>query len=724
MQDEEQELGHYQLKRLLGEGGFGQVYEAWDRKLQRIIAIKRLKPQLLSSRPDNLLDEARLAASLRHPSFVRIFSIEGDAAQQSIVMEFVDGATLREAGKSGPMPEGQVLDIVDQVADAMREAHDAKLIHGDLKPANLMLEPGGKVRIMDFGLARKIDPQATESVVFDQTEGTIAYLAPELMMGSTLSPQSDVYALGVVMYELLTGTRPFSHLSGLALAAAHIQSSSKLWPFPPQASGGVTALVRAMTARQPEERLASMQAVRDAVRSLREGTGAPAAPMASPEMPAAAATSKKGPSVKKKAALAIGIGALVLALGGAIATGALADLYKHNDPFFSEAKAMQAGLTALKTFERPESLDLAIRNFNAILERDPNHAGAAAALSFAYCFKYSTDSRDATWLTRADASAQLALKLNDQLALAYAAHASVRSAQRKLPEALSLAEQALRLDPLNWFGLVAKSNVLTRVRRFPEAERTLLDAIKIYPQDHMLQDLLGTMYFEWGKMPAAEQAFRSSIRLQPDTVNSYANLSFVLQRQNRMDESLQVLQQGLQVRPTGQLYTNLGNALFNRGDYVGAAAAFERAVSTRTGSGYDYLRWANLADTLRWIPGRTDDSRKAYRQALSMLRPLLDRSPDDPTMHSRMGLYAARLGEHDTSLDHTRRAIELLPGAPYVRFRAAVTYELLGDRERALAELSLAREQGHPAHLVNAEPDLIALRRDPRYTYSTTESDK
>lgn len=723
MQDEEQELGHYQLKRLLGEGGFGQVYEAWDRKLQRIIAIKRLKPQLLSSRPDNLLDEARLAASLRHASFVRIFSIEGDAAQQSIVMEFVEGATLREAGKSGPMRESQVLDIVDQVADAMCEAHDAKLIHGDLKPANLMLEPGGKVRIMDFGLARKIDPQATESVVFDQTEGTIAYLAPELMMGSTLSPQSDVYALGVVMYELLTGTRPFSHLSGLALAAAHIQSSSKLWPFPPGASRGVTALVRAMTARQPEDRLASMQAVREAVRSLREGTDAPAAPMASPETPAAA-TSKKGPSVKTKAALAIGIGALVLALGGAIATGALADLYKHNDPFFSEAKAMQAGLAALKTFERPESLDLAIRNFNAILERDPNHAGAAAALSFAYCFKYSTDSRDATWLTRADASAQLALKLNDQLALAYAAQAAVRSGQRKLPEALLLAEQALRLDPLNWFGLISKGNILIRARRYPEAERTLLDAIKIYPQDHVLQDLLGTMYFEWGQMKPAEQAFRSSIRLQPDTVNSYANLSFVLQRQNRMDESLQVLQQGLQVRPTGQLYTNLGNALFNRGDYVGAAEAFERAVSTPSGTNFDYVRWANLGDTLRWIPGRTDDSRKAYRQALGMLRPLLDRSPADATMHSRMGLYAARLGERDTSVDHTRRAIELLPGEPYVRFRAAITYELLGDRDRALAELSLARDKGHPAHLVNAEPDLIALRRDPRYFYSTTESDK
>nr|WP_267877373.1 serine/threonine-protein kinase [Massilia mucilaginosa] len=717
MQDEEQGTGHYQVKRLLGEGGFGQVYEAWDSRLQRIIAIKRLKPQLLSSRPDNLLDEARLAASLRHPGFVRIFSIEGDAAQQSIIMEFVDGCTLREAGKRGPMPEAQVLDIVAQVADAMCEAHAAKLIHGDIKPANLMLEPGGQVRIMDFGLARKIDPQATESVVFDQTEGTIAYLAPELMMGSTLSPQSDVYALGVVMYELLSGTRPFSHLSGLALAAAHIQSSSNLWPFAPDTSPGVTALVRAMTARQPEDRLASMEAVREAVRSLRAGTGAPA-------LTPAAAASEKGPSGKKKAALAIGIGTLVVALGGLLASGHLGQWYTHNDPFFSEAAAMESGLTALKTFERRERLDVAIRTFSHILERNPKHAAAAAGLSFAYCFKQTSERRDDTWLKRADASAQLAISLNDQLALGYAAQSTVRASQRRAPEALMLADQALRLDPLNWFGLVAKTNALTRLRRFAEAEQLLLQAIKRYSGDHVFYDLLGTLYFDQGRLKPAEQAFRHSIKLEPDSVSAYSNLSLVLQRQNRLDESLQVLQQGLQVRATGPLYTNLGNALFTRGDYVGAAEAFERAVSPPFGNNYDYLHWANLGDTLRWIPGREDDARKAYQQALGMLKPILASAPGEPTLQSRMGLYRARLGERAGAIEHTRRAIEILPDDPNVHFRAAMAYELLGERDLALSELTHARAKGYPNHLISAEPDLIELRRDPRYFYSTTESDK
>jgi serine/threonine-protein kinase len=725
LQDEEQVPDHYQLKRLLGEGGFGQVYEAWDAKLQRIIAIKRLKPQLLSARPDNLLDEARLAASLRHPSFVRIFSIEGDAAQQSIIMEFVDGCTLREAGKSGPMPDAQVLDIVDQVADAMREAHAAKLIHGDIKPANLMLEPGGKVRIMDFGLARKIDPQATESVVFDQTEGTIAYLAPELMMGSTLSPQSDVYALGVVMYELLTGTRPFSHLSGLALAAAHIQSSSSVWPFPTATSPGVVALVRAMTARNVPERLASMEAVSAAVAALNSDAPMPSAPVAPAPLPKRSLRRRAAALLNTPARrYALIAATVVLCAIGARQAAISSEWFERHTPFFSESAAMQGGLAALKNFDREENIDLAVRNFTSILDRQPDHAAAAAGLSLAYAFRHTGDTRDDVWLKRADASAQLALKLNDQLALAHAAQGVVRMGEQRDAEALGFAEQALRLDPMNRFGLILKGDALTRMRRYPEAEKTLLGALRMHQRDHLLQDLLGTLYYNQGKYVAAEQTFRASIAIEPDAVIAYANLSSVLLRQNRSDEALQVLQQGLQIRPNGRLYNNLGNALFNRGDYVGAAQAFEESVSGKKGNANDYLRWANLGDTLRWIPGRTAASNNAYRQAVNLLKPLLERSGSKPILMSRMGLYSARVGDRPAAIAYTTQALKADPANADVRFRAAMVHEILGDRDTALTELALAQARGYPVNLIRSEPDLTALRRDPRYVQSTTTGEK
>lgn len=702
----EQELGHYKLLRVLGEGGFGQVVEAYDTRLQRSVAIKRLKPHLLSARPADLLDEARLAASLRHHAFVRIFSIDGDTSQLSIIMEFVDGHTLRDMMADGPLPLPRVLSIVGQVAQAMAEAHAAKLIHGDLKPSNLMLDAAGAVRILDFGLARRIDPDATEVAPVDQSPGTVAYLAPELMLGASPGVQSDIYALGVVMFELLTGARPFAHLSGLSLAAAHIQSSSALWEFPPATDPAVAALVRAMTARDPAQRLPSMQAVIDGMQALG------GAPVPVPRTPR---------RWRKKTLFAAG--ATVLALGAALAL-VPAGWYQQHTPFFSEAASMREGLAALKTSEREESVDVAIARFSAILAHRPNHAAAAAGLSIAYSMRHASDSHDETWLQRADASAQLALKANDQLAMAYAAQGAVRLAQGRNDEALRLVDHSLRLDPLDVFPLSVKGDILTRTGRYKEALAHLEHAFRIHPQARKLYEVLGVLHFQQGDYKGAEQAFRRCIAIEPDSVTAYASLSYALLRQNRGDEALQVLQQGLQVRPSGSLYTNLGNALFNRGDYVGAAQAFENAVSSSHGNSNTYQRWANLADTLRWIPGREDASRNAYRQAQKLLTPLLERAPGDVTMMSRMGLYQARLGEQADAVATTRRAVLAAPNDADVRFRAALAYELSGQRELALEALQHASARGYPFNLINAEPDLIALRRDPRFHQSTKESAK
>ncbi|MFL6658123.1 MAG: protein kinase domain-containing protein [Massilia sp.] len=716
LQAESQDLGHYTLVRKLGEGGFGEVYQAWDTRLQRHVAIKRLKSQVLSSRPGHLLDEARLAASLRHPAFVRIFGIEGDAHQQSIVMEYVDGSTLRQLAQSGPMPEARVRDIVRQVALAMQEAHAAKMVHGDLKPSNLMLDADGSVRILDFGLASKIDPDATESVAFEQTEGTVAYLAPELLLGARQNAQSDIYALGVVAYEMLTGARPFAHLGGLALAAAHIQSSSDLWVFPPEVSPAMVSLVRAMTARDLTRRLTSMEAL---VQAAGEHPATPAAAALAVQVPLLGAA----PAPRKKIWRVVAAAGLVLV----VVIGYLAintKVLQRFEPSFSTAAQLQAGMDALHDIDNDERINAAIASFNTVLERHPENAAAAAGLSLAYSLRYSGDRRDPTWLQRADASAQLALKLNDQLALAYAALATVRVWQGKPEEALRLDDRALLLDPRLWMALSVKAETLIRMRRFDEAELTIAAGQAAYPGSRVFSDALGTLRFSQARYQDAEMAFRSSISREPNGVAAYGNLSEALVRQNRADEALQVLQQGLQVRKSGRLYRNLGNVLFGRGEYVAAAEAFQHVVSPELGGAEEYLNWANLADTLRWIPGREADAESAYRQALALLKPQQEKSPADITMTSRMGLYLAHVGEKEAAAAMTLRAVAAAPASADVHFRAAVAFEITGQRDRALAELGKALANGYPANLVSVEPDLVALRRDPRYQPPQLESKK
>ncbi|PFH08511.1 serine/threonine-protein kinase [Collimonas sp. PA-H2] len=716
---------HYQFLRLLGEGGFGQVYEAWDAKLCRSIAVKRLKSASAPLRPDSLLQEARLAASLKHQAFVTVFSIDGDGAQQSIIMELVQGDTLRQLSQERPLSVSAALDIVAQIAEAMEEAHAAHLIHGDIKPSNLMVEASGKVRILDFGLARQIDPLATESLAHEDTQGTIAYLAPERLQGERPGAPSDIYSLGVVLYELLTGERPFAQLNGLALAAAHVQSSSALWPFPPQIDAAVVALVRMMTARETARRPPSMRAVREAILAI---SGRTVQPIQSAGIASAApwrrfarlrtAIGKIGRLTPASYRASGRLTLLILLLATIVGLWQLHDSDQHGKPPlppYSETATMQSGLTALRQFDRPDSSELAIRDFTSVLEHRPGHAAAAAGLSLAYSLRYASDQRDEVWLQRADASAQLALKQDDQLALAYVAQAWVRVQQGHLEQAVPLVDQALKLDPLDLYALNVKSELLLRMHRFDEAERGIQAAIAAYPQERLFADLLGILRYRQGNYPAAEQAFRHSIELQPDAIQAYANLSQALLRQNRGDQALRVLQQGLQIRPNGRLYSNLGTTLFSRGDYVGAAQAFEHAVSADKGSPGDYLKWANLADTLRWIPGRAATSRAAYAKAAELLKPLLEHAPADPTDISRMGLYSAKLGEREAAARLSRQAVAAAPSNADVHFRAAVAYEINGDRAASLAELRQAETLGYPANLIRAEPDLMALRRDSGY---------
>ncbi len=710
--------GHYEFRARLGEGGFGEVYEAWDTRLQRSVAIKTIRHG--GSAGTDLVREARLAASLRHPAFVNVHAVEDDAAGQFIIMELVHGHTLKHILQDGTVPLSTALDYVGQVAEAMRAAHASGLVHGDIKPSNLMVEDDGRVRILDFGLALRHDALATETVSLGATastgqtdpQGTIAYMAPERLQGATPDPRADVYALGVILYELVCGTRPFATLHGLALAAALVQTSSDGWDYPDSLDTPLIALIRAMTARQAEQRIANMDEV---VRRLAELTGGEASQNTHPPTPAP--RRHLLPRVAKFAAgtlLTVAIGGIAWWRGEPHLAALETSMHKAITPY-SEAVEMDQGLASLRFFDRPGALDTAQRHFERILARTPKNAAAVAGISLVDSLRFAGDSQDETWIQKADASAQQAARLDDQLALAHVATAAVRAGQGRFDDAVAACDSALRLDPANHFAWYVKAETLRHARRFQDARATLAEAIHRFPRERVFIDELGSVEYEQGHYEAAEQAFRRSIALEPDAVIAYANLAAVLMRQNRADDASRMLQRGLQLRPNSRLYTNLGNILFLRGDYVGAADAFENAVSPVHGDPGSYFKWANLGDTLLWIPGRAQEARQAYDKARRLLAPRLERAPNDVVLVSRMALYTARAGDKTDARTLAARAVKLAPDSADVQFRAGLTYELLGQRTLALAAISKALTLGYPLKYVEAEPDLVALRRDPAY---------
>ncbi len=261
-------IGQYEIGELLGEGGLGQVHAAFDTVLQRQVAMKSLRPELLSdaSFVERFRAEATSLARLNHPNITTIYSLIPDGKNLYMVMELVRGHTLDDIlrKRAAPIEVRESLAIIAQAADGLAYAHSMGVIHRDIKPANLMIAENGVLKIMDFGIARVRGSQRltrTGSIV-----GTLAYMAPEQLRGEEGDEASDLYSLGIVLYEMLSGAPPFSASSEYDLMQAQINDRpARLIPRVAGVEPPVeTALLRAL-AKKPAQRFASARAFSDAL---------------------------------------------------------------------------------------------------------------------------------------------------------------------------------------------------------------------------------------------------------------------------------------------------------------------------------------------------------------------------------------------------------------------------------------------------------------------------
>jgi len=200
----------YVLGEILGRGGMADVYRGTDSLLQRPVAVKVLRdPGLTGQDRDRFLAEARTLAALNHPALVTLLDVYSDDECTFLVMELVEGSSLSELCRSQPLERSRVLDIGIQLADALSYVHNQGIVHRDIKPANVLIESDGRVRLADFGIARILGTGLTRHTATGFTMGTAAYVAPEQLQGGDVSGSADVYALGLVLGECLSGERAF-----------------------------------------------------------------------------------------------------------------------------------------------------------------------------------------------------------------------------------------------------------------------------------------------------------------------------------------------------------------------------------------------------------------------------------------------------------------------------------------------------------------------------------
>lgn len=347
-------LGHYRILELLGRGGVGEVYKAKDTVLGRDVAIKVLSSDF-SSNQDRLhrfAQEARAASALSHPNIITIHEFGQADGFHFIVSEFIEGETLRRLMASRRMDESAILEAATQIASALNAAHEAGIVHRDIKPENIMARPDGLIKVLDFGLAKLIEPRPiglgandTEASTLDWGRtgagvvmGTINYMSPEQARGLVVDARSDIFSLGVVLYEMTTGQSPFARATVADVIASILEKEPPpLTEFAPEASEAMEAVIRKALRKDRKERYQTVGELLADLKSLKSGEAI--------IQPAPTKRKTLTGAIKRRwRATAITMAALVALIAGAV-------YYKHVKPIESIAVMPFANVNGSATTE-------------------------------------------------------------------------------------------------------------------------------------------------------------------------------------------------------------------------------------------------------------------------------------------------------------------------------------------------------------------------------------
>ncbi|MGW1929523.1 serine/threonine-protein kinase [Streptomyces sp. NPDC001919] len=280
--------GRYELATVIGQGGMGQVWTAYDRRLDRRVAVKLLRPATLtgpSTAADELrrrfVRECRVTAHVDHPGLVTVHDAGSEGEDLYLVMQYVEGADLADhLAEHDPYPWEWAVSVAAQLCAVLAAVHAVPIVHRDLKPRNVMVRPDGSVLVLDLGVASVLDSDTTRLTHTGSPIGSPAYMAPEQAMGGAVGPSTDLYALGVLLHELLSGNVPFAGSTALGVLHRHLyESPVALRRLRPEVPEPLEALVLRLLAKDPRERPSGAHEVYEELLPLLPARGAPAGPM-------------------------------------------------------------------------------------------------------------------------------------------------------------------------------------------------------------------------------------------------------------------------------------------------------------------------------------------------------------------------------------------------------------------------------------------------------------
>jgi TolB-like protein/tRNA A-37 threonylcarbamoyl transferase component Bud32 len=766
-------VSHYEILEKLGEGGMGVVYKAEDTRLKRHVALKFL-PARLTTDPDTVARferEAQAAAALNHPNIITIHEIGEVEDQVFICMEYVDGQTIREAMGGNPLPLNQALEIACQIADGLGKAHQAGIVHRDLKPDNILIDNEGRVKIVDFGVAKLRG--VTQLTKEDSTIGTIAYMSPEQTRGQEVDHRTDIWALGAVLYQMIAGRAPFGGEYPEAVQYAIVHERPE--PLTGLRSGlplRLDEIIDKAMAKNVDERYPHIEDLAVDLRTLEKtlATGSSVGPAVAPRAPG-----------RHRALAPLGLAAAVVVVAlfawnyfsgrGVQAANSIAVLPLENlsgDPeqeYFADGmtEALITGLAqvgALKVISRTSVMrykdtDKSIRQIAGelgvatIVEGSVLRAGDrvritaqlidAASDEHLWAENYERDLTDVLGL-----QSEVARAITDEIRVTVSPQEKERLAKtakvdpeayrlylqgrfqwskrsrESLAKSIGYFEQAIELDPgyaLAYTGMAdayivsADWGFKPSTEAYPKAKELALNALDIDPGlAEALTDLAYVAYvYDWDWLEA-ERIYKEALSLNPNYATAHQWYGEFLMAIGRFDEASAEFARAAELDPFAPIMSLMHSwVFFFAGNYDAAVRECDRALEI------DPHFAGGIATRARVLlyAGRHKDAVESYARAWT----LVGWNHDD--------IQAAKDAFETSGVDgFLRKRIEIGERkmktesiSPFNAYYGIVEgLSLLGETDRAVEYVErYYNEKGPRLVIINYDPYFKPLRSDPRF---------
>jgi serine/threonine protein kinase/Flp pilus assembly protein TadD len=729
-------VSHYKILERLGGGGMGVVYKAEDSRLGRKVALKFLPDDTVADADalERFRREARAASALNHPGICTIYDVGDHNGRPFIVMELLEGETLKGRIASQVMSEAEVADTALQIADALDAAHRRGVIHRDIKPANLFITREGRVKLLDFGLAKLGKKKTAEAVGVSALAtvgasqelltspgtalGTIAYMSPEQARGEEVDARSDIFSFGVVMYEMATGQRAFPGSTPAVIFDAILnRQPPPVTGIQPNLSPELGRIVERAMQKDPAARYQSAGEMRADLERLKRDleSGRTAGVSSRPSQAGASGGAATAQAVKSVAVL------YFENLSGA-----------REDEFFRDGMTEDV-ITELSKIRRlhvfPRATVLPFRGQTAtatevgqqlkadyVLNGSLRRAGNRLRIN-AQLVDAKTDFP--LWAERYDRELQDVFELQDEIA-------------RKIAEALRLAltpqeEKALARKPTENpqaydFFLRARGYARRMTRLDLEIALDFYEqAIELDPAFALAHAGLAAVcasFFFWHEQDESwirkgVEACERALELDPQLAEALAARAMLYDADRKFDQAVRYARRALAIKPDCDgAYNTLGRSLFRSDQLEEAAAIADRAVEV---SGNDYnvhLPYALVFERL----GRHEKAHELRKQQTMVLQEQLRQVPEDARAWILLSNNHAMFGDTETAGRELQKATSLRPRDPIIVYNAACTYGVMNKKAEALELLKRLGEVGNFSFdWASRDPDLTCLHDDPEF---------